>query len=72
MHCALEANGQPAGLSFVLQHADVVFHSLADVSAETRRYLMEYCERAENPPLAESSLQASGTRSGLGARWPSP
>jgi len=62
MHCALETNGQPAGLSFVLQRADVVFHSLAGVSAETRRYLMEYCERAEKPliPLAESSLAGLG------------
>jgi hypothetical protein len=60
MHCALEANGQPAGLSFVLQHADVVFHSLADVSAETRRYLMEYCERAENPPLPKVPCRPQG------------
>jgi hypothetical protein len=65
MHCVLDANGQPAGLSFVLERADVVFHSLEEISAETRRHLMASCERAAKPliPLAESSL--AGLRDAL-------
>jgi hypothetical protein len=63
IHCALDANGRPAGLSFVLKRADVVFHSLEDISAQTRRYLMPSCERLEKPPipLAESLRDALGT-----------
>ena len=70
MHCALDANGQPAALSCVLARADVVFHSHEDISAETRRYLMAFCERAEKPliPLAESSL--AGLRDALGSWCP--
>jgi hypothetical protein len=62
MHCALDANGQPTGLSFVLKRADVVFPSPEDISAETRRDLLTFCERAEKPliPLAESSLAGLG------------
>jgi hypothetical protein len=70
MHCALDANGRPAGLSFVLKRADVVFHSLEDISAQTRRYLMPSCERLEKPliPLAASSL--AGLRDALGTCCP--
>lgn len=66
----LDANGQLAGLSFVLKGADVVFHALEDISAETRRYLMASCARAEKPliPLAESSL--AGLRDALGTLVP--
>jgi hypothetical protein len=69
-HFALDANGRPAGLSFVLKRADVVFHSLEDISAQTRRYLMPSCERLEKPliPLAESSL--AGLRDALGTCCP--
>lgn len=67
MHCALDANGRPAGLSFGLKRADVAFHSLEDISAQTRRYLMPSCERH----LLKVPWQAPGTRSGLVARWPS-
>jgi hypothetical protein len=70
MHCVLDTNGQPAGLSFVLERADVVFHSPEEISAQTRRYLMASCERAEKPliPLAESSL--AGLRDALGTWCP--
>ena len=70
MHCPLDAGEQPAELSIILKRADVVFHSLEDISAETRRYLMAYCERAEKPlvPLAESSL--AGLRDALGTWCP--
>ena len=70
MHCALGAGGPAADLSTILKRADVVFHSLEEVSAETRRYLMAYCERAEKPlvPLAESSL--AGLRDALGTWCP--
>jgi hypothetical protein len=69
MPCALDANGQPTRLSLILTRADVVFHAL-DVSPETRRYLMAFCERAEKPliPLAEISL--AGLRDALGSWCP--
>jgi hypothetical protein len=70
MHCALNADGQAADLSAILKRADVVFHSLEGIGAETRRYLMAFCERAEKPliPLAESSL--AGLRDALGTWCP--
>jgi len=70
VHCALDTIGQAAALSAILRRADVVFHSLEDIGADTRRTLMAFCERAEKPliPLAESSL--AGLRDALGTWCP--